>query len=290
MSRRAHGNSTPTRRDGRPAGPPLQVYLRDSKRPLTILVFLTPLIIAYELGLVLALRSETGVLTNKAHESLLRFFDIFGVPARSGLYLGGVVILVVLLLWHVLNRDRWRISGRTLLGMTVETVALTAPLLAIAQIIARLGETTIAPVAAVGLTSVGLAASPGADPAAVNLADLDLSARLAISVGAGLYEELLFRMILIAALHTILVDIAGLKSAAGAATAIVISAVAFAFYHDATGPDGSWSWRLIAFYVIAGVYFGVLYVGRGFGIVVGVHALYDIVTASFLMGPPAHGG
>jgi hypothetical protein len=41
---------------------------------------------------------------------------------------------------------------------------------------------------------------------------------------------------------------------------------------------GGIDWRLLAFYCAAGLYFATLFVTRGFGIVVAVHALYDIVV------------
>ncbi len=66
-------------------------YLGVSKKPLTILAFLLPLVVAYEIGLAFALRSSQGVLTNKAHVTLLRFFDTFGISAGGGLYLGGLL-------------------------------------------------------------------------------------------------------------------------------------------------------------------------------------------------------
>ena len=54
---------------------------------------------------------------------------------------------------------------------------------------------------------------------------------MSISIGAGLYEELLFRMMLIAVLHTLLVDVGKLASPVGATIAVVISAAAFTAYH-----------------------------------------------------------
>ena len=102
-------------------------YWQTSRRPLQILVFLLPLVIAYEIGLAWMLRSDAGVLTNKAHESLLSFFEILGVPAAGGLYIGGLVIIVVLFLWHLLNRDPWRVDLGVAGYMALESVILTVP-------------------------------------------------------------------------------------------------------------------------------------------------------------------
>ena len=97
-------------------------YWDASRKPLQILAFLAPLILAYELGLAMFLRSRDGVLTNKAHETLLLFFDTFGLTATGGLYLGGAAIIVVLIIWHLLARDPWRIDPATPALMAAESL------------------------------------------------------------------------------------------------------------------------------------------------------------------------
>jgi membrane protease YdiL (CAAX protease family) len=245
-----------------------RTYWVATKRPLQMLVLLLPLVIAYELGLALVLRSEEGVLTNKAHETLLETFEQLGVPAVSGLYLGGIVIVVVMFVWHVLNRDPWKISGTTAGFMAAEALVLTVPLLVLSLLISR----------------QDLSAAAG--PPQVQLAELGLWSKMAISIGAGLYEELLFRMVLIALVHTLLVDLARLPDAAGTALAILLSAAAFTIYHPLRDQLGIVSVSKVIFYFMAGLYFGAIYVLRGFGIVVAVHALYDILTLSMLSANP----
>lgn len=241
-------------------------YWNVARRPLQILAFLLPLIVVYEFSLIMLLRSEHGVITNNAHISLLRFFEAFGVAPTSGFYLGGVAVVVVLLVWHVLNRDPWRIDYGALGLMALESLALTLPLLIIGQLIMRLLA-----------MNLGFAQ---ADPSA--LGNLGVLSKIAISVGAGLYEELMFRMLLIALVHTLLVDIGKASHGLGAAIAVVVSAAAFTAYHPLATATGSMSAQKVAFFFVAGVYFGAVYVMRGFGIVVAVHALYDVITFSLL--------
>ena len=245
------------------------IYWNEARQPLQILAFLLPLVVAYELGLALLLRSDQGVLTNKAHETLLVFFDRLGVPAAGGLYLGGVVIVVVMLVWHLLTRDRWRIEPSTVGLMAIEAVVLTLPLLVLGQVISQTALTT-------------LAQSTGPGALGDQLASLSVPSKMAISVGAGLYEELLFRMVLIAVIHTLLVDAAKLSHAAGATVAVVVSAAAFTVYHPVRDAVGTVSVRKVAFFFLAGLYFAGIFVLRGFGIVVAVHALYDVVTVLLL--------
>ena len=245
-----------------------RAYWVATKRPLQMLVLLLPLVIAYELGLALVLRSEEGVLTNKAHETLLETFDHLGVPAVSGLYLGGIVIVVVMFVWHVLNRDPWKISATTAGFMAGEALVLTVPLLVLGLLISR--------------RELPAAAAPQ-----IQLAELGLWSKMAISIGAGLYEELLFRMVLIALVHTLLVDLARLPDTAGTALAVLLSAAAFTIYHPLGDEMGVVSVGKVIFYALAGLYFGAIYVLRGFGIVVVVHALYDILTLSMLSASPS---
>jgi hypothetical protein len=251
-------------------GPPS--YWVASKQPLPILSFLLPLIVAYEVGLALVLRSSEGVLTNKAHETVLQFFDTFGLPASGGLFLGGAVIVVVLLVWHVLTRTPWRFDLATTGLMAVESLLWTIPLIVLGVVIG---------------SSMAMMAPAGGGAGPADLSTMSIPERVAISVGAGLYEELLFRMLLIALLHTLLVDVGKVNSTAGAAIAIVISAIAFTVYHPLGGPDGGVAAHRVVFYFLAGLYFGVVYVLRGFGIVVGTHALYDVLVVSALPGSPA---
>lgn len=257
------------RSKARPAAT-VQHYLDASRRPLQILVFLLPLVIAYEIGLVLLLQSEHGVLTNKAHETLLKFFAAFGVAPSSGFYLGGVAVVVVLFVWHLLARDSWRIEWPTIGVMTCESLLLALPLIALGQLIIRV-----------------LAFAPGVGSSEASLAGLNLWSRISISIGAGLYEELMFRMLLIAVIHTILVDMGKASERIGATVAVVVAAVAFTAYHPLRMADGSISMQKLAFFFLAGLYFGALYVARGFGIVVAVHAFYDILTVSLLTGSDA---
>ena len=85
-------------------------------------------------------------------------------------------------------------------------------------------------------------------------------------------------MILIALIHTLLVDIARAPGTVGTVISIGLSAIAFTLYHDLRLPEGSVSSQKVAFYFGAGLYLGAVYVLRGFGLAVGVHALYDIMT------------
>lgn len=228
-----------------------------SKRPLHVLAFLLPLILLYEIGSMryLADQSKGVVETIVAHRLLFRLFESFGGAA---FYLPGLALVVVLIVWHLLLKNRWRLKLSVLIGMAAESAVLTMPLLVLGMLTQR----------------------QAAMAATTQLAALSTEAKVTLAVGAGLYEELLFRLVLIAGLHLLLVDVARMKNVPGSMIAAAISAGAFAWYHDVPGlPMGL---PLATFYVLSGLYFAGLFIVRGFGIVVAVHALYDIVALTMM--------
>lgn len=227
-------------------------------RPLHVLVFLMPLLIAYEIGSVLYLSDmQSGVMQSvRAYRLFDDFFQVFGL---AGAALPGIALITVLIVWHILARDRWRIDGETLAGMFIESFAWTLPLLVLAATVAHAGA------------MVGLAAGDST----TSITRLPLMARATMSVGAGLYEEMLFRLVALALLHFILVDIIGLSHRWGYAVGIFLSACAFAVYHTPSLPA---EWAYFVFTLLAGVYFGTVYVMRGFGVVVMTHAIYDVLV------------
>jgi membrane protease YdiL (CAAX protease family) len=113
------------------------------------------------------------------------------------------------------------------------------------------------------------------------LLELPVATRLTIAIGAGLYEEMLFRLIGMALLHFILADLIGAPQKWATAGAVILSALAFAAYHQ---PADATAW---ATYILSGVYLGTVYGMRGFGIVVGTHALYDVLVLA--VGPAISG-
>jgi membrane protease YdiL (CAAX protease family) len=245
-------------------------YLELSKRPLHMLAFLLPLVILYEIGSSVHLANAAAgtVETIRAHSILLGFFQDFGLIGR---FLPGLALVAVLLCWHVLIDDRWRLRPLVIGGLVIESIVWTIPLVVLIAIVQHLGGGMAPPAAA-------------ASEPMVNMITMPWQARFTISIGAGLYEELLFRMIGIAALHLVLVDLVRLPERWGTGLAVLISAAAFVFYHDVTGAGGSTDVLRAAALMCAGVYFGVIYLTRGFAVVVGVHALYDIFVLVVLPG------
>ena len=252
-----------------PSAPPFDqpgAYAYWSTRPLHILAFLLPLVIAYEVGSALTLAGPgTDAGRSIAAERILdSFFRLLGV---SGLYLPGILLVVVLTFWHLLSRDRWKVHPPVLAWMLLEAALWTLPLLVMGQIMQRAFRSSLAPLAQAAPTSIY---------------ELSALARATISIGAGVYEELLFRLVGIALVHAITADLLRVRDGPAKVVAVFVTAIAFAMYHDVGLSTGGVDPALLSFYFLAGLYFGTVYVLRGFGIVVAVHALYDLAVLVLL--------
>ena len=252
----------------KPANSAYAGYWERAQWPLQGLYFLLPLLVLYEIGTLLLASEGSNRLPPILAESILAMcFKSLGV---TGVYLPAIIVLVVLFCMHLVRRDPWRPEPKLYAVMWTEAFAWALPLFVFSMVLVRELSAT-----ATGLQAV-------AAETATNTWPNDL----VFSVGAGIYEELLFRLIGIALLHTLLVDVLALPEKYGGAGAIMGTALAFALYHfvqtkaDAlTGFALSQvDWGRFAFYTLAGVYLAMIYVIRGFGLVVGTHALYDVLV------------
>jgi len=105
-----------------------------------------------------------------------------------------------------------------------------------------------------------------------------LATRIMLALGAGIYEELLFRVILVSGISAIAERLLGWQRTTAGIVAVIISATIFSAFHY-IGPYGD-PLRLDSFLfrALGGVAFSVVYLLRGFGITAWTHALYDVLV------------
>jgi hypothetical protein len=98
-----------------------------------------------------------------------------------------------------------------------------------------------------------------------------------LSLGAGLYEELLFRVLLVGGLAWMGRRVLGFRPLVAGLWAALFGAVVFAGFHY-IGPYGDrWEVYSFVFRTIAGLALSALFLLRGFGITAWTHALYDLL-------------
>jgi hypothetical protein len=224
-------------------------YLEQTTLPLNCLAFLLPLIVLYEIGTRWYASDPVSHVEQRiiAFSLMQQFFSLFGV---TGKYMPAAAVVSILLACHVVRNDAWSAHLGYLVGMFVESVIYAIPLRALALAFAHY-----------------LPLYPSTDkPAAL----------LVLSVGAGVYEEMLFRFVTYAAMSFVLIDIMQVKRLPALLLIVLISSVGFAMYHY-LGSE-VFEWRSFAFRTVAGIYFGVIFLRRGIGVTAGTHAAYDIST------------
>lgn len=237
---------------------PRDSYFALSMRPLHVLAFVLPIVVLYELGSIGVFGPVDDSL--EAHQMLVRFFDLFGVV---GLHLPALALVTMLLIQHGLSKDPGRISWSVWLKMIAESAFLTGPLIVMVMILKPDGGGAMV----IQASDVVI----NAEPSRVSQAMLAL--------GAGLYEEMLFRLVLITMIHFLISDVFGFSETKGFLAGLLLSSIAFAWYHDQVFLlDGSLNIRMAIFYFMAGMYFGLLFLMRGLGIAVGVHLFYDLLA------------
>jgi hypothetical protein len=238
-----------------------QNYWQASRSPRYSLVFAAPLLILYELLAILLPVHETQGVRNGAEVIIRTAFDAIAGPWGAPLF-GAVMIGASA--WFV-SRDVQAngAPGRTgvFALMMVESILLAAVFaVTAAMITARvLGA----------LHLLAIAAPAGG-------AGIDAPTRLMVSLGAGIFEELLFRVVLVSTLMAFAKVVFGAGKIVSAAFAVILSALIFSAFHY-IGPFGDkLALPSFLFRAVAGLLFSLIYVLRGFGIAAWTHSLYDV--------------
>ena len=230
------------------------------------LVFALPLLLLYE-GLAAVLGSGAGSdVRNGADVILTSLFQAIAGRFEPILF---AVVVIGTSIWLV-ARDLQR-GGRLrpiyLAAMLAESAALASIFgLAVGLVTSQI----LRPIAAL---------EPAGAPAvlaAATVDQMDVATRLMVSLGAGLYEELLFRVILVAAIAFVGRTFIGWRPVTAGVVAVVVGAILFSAFHY-VGPYGDpFQIQSFVFRAVAGLFFSALYLLRGFGITAWTHALYDV--------------
>ena len=117
-----------------------------------------------------------------------------------------------------------------------------------------------------------------------------MAENVVLSIGAGVYEEILFRLLLLGGLYYVLHKAWGMNAALAAGIAVVVSSVAFSACHHIqidiwNGFDIRWSeqftWDAFSYRLISGGVFSLIFVARGLAVAAYTHAFYDILVTAF---------
>ena len=252
-----------------PVRSPLATYWEASRAHRHSLLFALPLLLAYE-ALATLLAAPTGGLRNGA-DVILR--SLVGAVAGPYEAIAFAVVVIGTSIW-LIARDL-RAGGKLRPGylpiMLLESALLASAFgLVVGTVTAQLLGAISALDAGAGARAV-LAQASGSP-----IEQLGTATQLMVSLGAGLYEELLFRVIIVAAIAFVGRAFIGWRPFTAGAVATVLGALIFSAFHY-VGPYGDpFQLQSFTFRAIAGLFFSALYLARGFGITAWTHALYDV--------------
>jgi membrane protease YdiL (CAAX protease family) len=225
-------------------------YWSQSRRPLASLLFAGPLLAIYEAGVIFL---GPDAPRNGADVWLRQSLNFLGFNAY---FLLPVLTVGVLLGWHHVLRQPWHISRRIFYGMFGECLSLAAVLWLSWKLYLFVWK-AVAPTLALNIGGI--------------------LGTIICFLGAGIYEELLFRLILLNLMIGLLAWLhAGPK--ASVIGGVVLTSLLFSAAHYVGRAGEEFFWQTFLFRFLAGAFFAVLFRYRGFGIAAGTHAFYDVLV------------
>lgn len=252
-------------------------YWHETRTPFMCLIFLLPLLAIYEWGVSSYGGNRPEMIRNGADfwmrqwiEQAGRWVEQFGwgiaeIGWAYNFLLPGLVVLG-LLGWQMAGRYSWKISGELFIGMLAESLLFAFLLVVIGQVLdLAFQEIPL-------IVSIPFSVSSGGSA----------EAALAITfVGAGIYEEVMFRLCLLPLCFGGL-RLLQMPAKYAAFLAILGSSLLFSVAHYIGPAAESFELFTFTFRTLAGLFFAMLFVTRGFGITVGCHAAYDLLVGILL--------
>jgi membrane protease YdiL (CAAX protease family) len=213
-----------------------------------------PLLLLYEVLIFIAQPNAEQVVRISVDVWIKTLFSYFGQDVLSI-----TLIFVALIGVVVLYRERDRLSS--LKFSYFGTMLLEAGMYAL--VLAVLISSTVS-----GLVQI-VQTSP--------VESLSVLQQLALSLGAGLYEELFFRVILVSALLYIFKRIFA-EQYVSFLLAMVVAAAIFSLVHYLGAMGDTFSIGSFLFRFFFGLALNAIYIWRGFGMAAWTHAIYDVMV------------
>lgn len=244
-------------------------YWHQARAPFVSLIFLLPLLTVYELGVTLHSSEPAHSIRNGADHWMRQILGRVGLGHSALL---PALVIAGLLLWHLAGRYPWRFSAETLAGMLAESILFAFLLIIVGQ---------LQDLAFRQLNLPALNLVHGAMP---DFSMDPVMQRIITYIGAGVYEEFLFRLCLLPlaclALHSL-----GLTGNRGILLAVLSTGLMFSAAHHLGAGGEAFQLFTFVFRTMAGVFFATLFYLRGFGVTVGCHATYDLMVGVILTNP-----
>jgi hypothetical protein len=223
----------------------------DPKNLLTSLVLAFPLFLVYQVGVLFTLPMLNGA-------DFLTVFLFRNLGLSRGAYLAYTAAVAVAFAVAVaVLRRRQRFDPKLIVPVLVES-AIYALTMGSLIVFVMTKVLHVSPRLAGGIVEQGL------------------GTRFVMSLGAGVWEETIFRLGIMTGVAVLLERVLGMGRWVAVALALVASSLLFSAMHHIPPYGDPLQLGVFVFRVLAGCFFGLIYWFRGFAIAVYTHALYDI--------------
>src|SRR5262245_60862957 len=237
-------------------------YFALSRSPRYSVLFALPLLVAYEV-LAAVLAQPGRELRNGADVMLRAAFTAVAGQRGPAIFMAAMILLGLFLVVRDLRASRRGLRVIVFGGMLVESIALAAAF----GIVIGVATTKL-----IGSLQMLMIAQDG-------IQSMDWPTRLMLSLGAGLYEELFFRVLLVTGLAAVARARLGVGARAASVFPVLLGALIFSAFHYIGPYADPFDLQSFSFRMLSGLAFSGLFVLRGFGVTAWTHALYD----SFLL-------
>ena len=233
-------------------------YWKDTRTPLYSFLLTVPLFFIYEIGIFLTSSSDLVLLRNGADAIMRHGADalmgqILSAFGMNGFYWMGVIFFLGFTIVFIYQRQNWpdiEIHSDYLFIMLSESLIWSTGLYFFMS------------------NAYILLMNPNGSV---------LIQQVTLAVGAGIYEEILFRVILIAGIASILGFVFQWSEMLRNWIAMLIAAGIFSSFHFIGEFGDYFSFNIFMVRFFAGILLGILYFMRGFGITAWTHAIYDLI-------------
>jgi membrane protease YdiL (CAAX protease family) len=261
MERLAAPGDSPTPADAPTAAVP-RGYLAVTRSATYGFLAALPLFVLYEVGILLANQGRLGQVRVGADIWLKTLLAALGGTGWAAL--GGVVLLIGVGVWWAERSRRPPLVPRYFALLVAESLVYAVVLAFL------VGGTVGALFGAWTLPAAAMA----------QLSEFGLGMQLALSIGAGLYEELVFRVLLVGGLFWLLTGAMGLEKRRAYVVAAIVGAVVFSAVHHVGAFGDPFTMQVFTFRFLFGLALNGVFLVRGFALAAWTHALYDVLVVT----------
>ena len=226
-------------------------YFLQTRSSFYSFLFTIPLFFIYEVGIFFLSKDDILVVRNGADflmRSILESFGIFGLYGLGAIFLIGFIITYI---YFFNDKSNKSIRADYLFIMIFESVCWALILYFL------LSKFMLVLMNPIGKT---------------------ITQQVTLAVGAGIYEEFLFRVMLISGLTGIIGFVFLWSEKVRKVAALIIAAGIFSAFHFVGDYGDFFSMELFLLRFFAGIVLGILYIARGFGITAYAHSIYDLIV------------